>query len=73
MIFVAILKMISTCHPTKAGNNATLKKCIDYALNSKKTQNGYYTGALNCNLETAFNDMIQTKQFYGKDSSNKKK
>lgn len=72
MIFVAILKMISTCHPTKAGNNATLKKCIDYALNPKKTQNGYYTGALNCNLETALNDMIQTKQFYGKDSNNKK-
>lgn len=33
---MAILKMISTCHPTKAGNNATLKKCINYALNPKK-------------------------------------
>ena len=69
---MAILKMISTCHPTKAGNNVTLGKCIDYALNLKKTQNGLYTGATNCNKNTALNDMVQTKQFYGKDSSDKK-
>lgn len=69
---MAILKMISTCHPTKAGNNVTLRKCIDYALNPKKTQNGLYTGATNCNKNTALNDMVQTKQFYGKDSSDKK-
>lgn len=69
---MAILKMISTCHPTKAGNNVTLGKCIDYALNPKKTQNGLYTGATSCNKNTALNDMVQTKQFYGKDSSDKK-
>ncbi len=69
---MAILKMISTCHPTKKGNNATLGKCIDYALNPKKTQAGYYTGSLNCSLDSALNDMVTTKQFYGKDDSDKK-
>ena len=68
---MAILKMISTCHPTKAGNNATLKKCINYALNPKKTQNGLFTGASNCSTNSALEDMIRTKQFYGKDSSDK--
>ena len=69
---VAILKMITTYHPTKAGNNATLKKGVDYILNPKKTQNGLYTGALNCSVGTALDDMVRTKQFYGKDSSNPK-
>lgn len=68
---MAILKMISTCHPTKVGNNATLKKCINYALNPKKTQNGLFTGASNCSTNSALEDMIRTKQFYGKDSSDK--
>lgn len=64
--------MITPYHPTKAGNNATLKKGIDYILNQKKTQNGYYTGALNCSTSSALNDMIQTKQFYGKDDNDRK-
>lgn len=64
--------MITTYHPTNAGNHATLKKGINYILNPKKTQNGLYTGALNCSVGTALNDMIQTKQFYGKDSSDRK-
>lgn len=68
---MAILKMITTYHPTKAGNNATLKKGINYILNPKKTQNGLYTGALNCSVDSALNDMIETKKFYGKDSNEK--
>ena len=39
---------------------------IDYILNPRKTKNGLLTGSLNCDKDNVFQDMMDTKEFYGK-------
>lgn len=73
---MAVTKMIGAIHPPKSskggGRYKVLKNTINYILNPKKTENGKYTGSLNCNLDTALRDMIETKEYYGKTSDSPK-
>ncbi|MCM1494712.1 MAG: relaxase/mobilization nuclease domain-containing protein [Bacteroides sp.] len=42
-----------------------LKNEIDSILDSEKTRNGLLTGTLNCDVDTAFQTMVNTKKTYG--------
>lgn len=67
---MAITKFIGAIHPPKSGGRYRgLRNTIDYILHPEKTVGGLYTGAINCFPETAADDMIRTKEFYGKTSS----
>ena len=44
----------------------SLHNVIDYAKSDYKTEKQYYVSSLNCGVETAFEEMIQTKQGYKK-------
>jgi Relaxase/Mobilisation nuclease domain. len=50
----------------KTSSSKHLKNAIDYILKPQKTQNGELVGAGNCNLYTAYEDMMDTKKFYNK-------
>lgn len=43
-----------------------LKSAIDYIFNPEKTQNGILCGAVNCDMEHAFSQMLSTKARWGK-------
>lgn len=67
---MAITKIIGAIHPPKSGNkHASMKRAIDYVLNPKKTDSGRLTGSHNCFTFTALDEMISTKQLYGKDGN----
>lgn len=44
-----------------------LHKTIEYAKLDFKTENQFYVTGINCDAETAFKDMIQTKKHFGKE------
>ena len=48
--------------------NVHLKNAIDYIFKPAKTKGGLLTGAINCNLATAYDDMMNTKKRFGKES-----
>lgn len=43
-----------------------LKQAIDYIMNPEKTQEGRFVGGINCQPDTAFEQMKQTKRAFGK-------
>lgn len=43
-----------------------LKQALDYVMNPEKTQNGRLIGGMNCQPETAFKQMMDTKKEFGK-------
>lgn len=43
-----------------------LRRSIEYILKDEKTNDGLYTGAVNCRKNHALKDMLSTKTFYGK-------
>lgn len=43
-----------------------LKASLDYIMNPEKTQNGRLIGSLNCQVDTAFEQMKETKRQFGK-------
>ena len=43
-----------------------LKRALDYIMNLEKTQNGRLVGGVNCQPESAFSQMMNTKQQFGK-------
>lgn len=43
-----------------------LKQSLDYVTNPEKTQNGRLVGGMNCQLDTAFKQMMDTKKDFGK-------
>lgn len=66
---MAITKIIGAIHPPKSGGRyRILKNAIDYVLKPSKTEGGLYTGAINCMTDSALQDMINTKNYYGKTS-----
>lgn len=66
---MAILKMINPpIHPGKgSGTYKHLENAIHYAINPKKTKGGLYTGSINCFCQSALEEMITTKKYYGKE------
>lgn len=63
---MAISKILYIGTPQKGGKQQCLKNAINYVLNPLKTDNGRYTGAVNCITETALKDMTGTKEVAGK-------
>lgn len=43
-----------------------LKQSLDYVMNPEKTQNGRLVGGMNCQLDAAFKQMMDTKKDFGK-------
>ena len=43
-----------------------LRRSIEYILKDEKTNDGLYTGAVNCRKDQALKDMLSTKSFFGK-------
>ena len=43
-----------------------LKKSLDYVMNPEKTQDGRLVGAINCQVDSAFEQMKATKRKFGK-------
>lgn len=43
-----------------------LKQALEYVMNPEKTQNGRLIGGMNCQPETAFKQMMDTKKEFGK-------
>lgn len=62
---MAITKMLNI-KAGKYGNYEHLRNAIPYATNPDKTSQGYFTGACNCLPETAFQQMIFTKEKFDK-------
>ena len=62
---MAISKILHM-NPYKNSEGLHLKQGIKYILNESKTEQGLYTGAVNCSLESAYEDMRSTKELYGK-------
>ena len=55
---MAITKIIGSIHaPSKGGKYQVLKNTIDYILNPAKTEQGKYTGAINCLVDNALSEM----------------
>lgn len=68
---MAISKIIGHINPPKSGwRYKVLQNVINYILNPKKTSGGILTGSVNCSLNNALHDIIATKEYYGKTSSN---
>ena len=43
-----------------------LKRALDYVMNPEKTQGGRLVGAINCQADMAFEQMMDTKKQFGK-------
>lgn len=43
-----------------------LKRALDYVMNPEKTQRGRLVGAINCQADMAFEQMMDTKKQFGK-------
>lgn len=66
---MAITKIVGAVHTSKSpAKHIGMKKLIDYILDPEKTENGRYTGSLNCSAQTALKEMIATTRHFGKDS-----
>lgn len=63
---MAITKIKYINPPDKGAASAHLHNAIDYILNPKKTENGLFTGSLNCDKNHAFEAMMATKEFFHK-------
>ena len=44
-----------------------LKDVLDYATNSDKTEKQYYTTGINCEVESAYEEMMDTKMYFQKE------
>lgn len=48
--------------------NKTLKDIIDYANNKDKTENQYYITGINCNVDSAYEEMKYVKKIFDKEN-----
>ena len=64
---MAITKLMHMKESSLKSASIHLKNCIKYIENEDKTEHGMYIAANNCHLETAFEEMIETKKYYGKE------
>ena len=63
---MAISKIL---HMKDSGNSfhaRHLKRALDYVMNPEKTQGGRLVGAINCQTDMAFEQMMDTKKQFGK-------
>ena len=69
---MATLKMIGCCHPTKKGKYTSLKNCLNYITDERKTLDKKLILSQNCTTDNTFQDFIDTKKFYGHISDSEK-
>lgn len=62
---MAISKILHM-NPYKKSMHLHLRQGLQYITKPEKTENGFYTGAVNCTVENAYSSMISTKEMYGK-------
>ena len=63
---MAISKIL---HMKDSGNSfhaRHLKRALDYVMNPEKTQGGRLVGAIDCQADMAFEQMMDTKKQFGK-------
>lgn len=68
---MAISKIL---HMKDSGNSfhaRHLKRALDYVMNPEKTQGGRLVGAINCQADMAFEQMMDTKKKFGKQTSDR--
>lgn len=63
---MAITKILHLKEAGKATPSKHLKQAITYICNPEKTQNGNLIGALNCQPDYAYQQMLDTKKSYNK-------
>lgn len=66
---MAITKLMHMKESSLKSASIHLKNCIKYIENEDKTEHGMYIAANNCHLETAFEEMIETKNTMEKRTS----
>lgn len=70
---MAITKIIGSIHaPSKGGKYQVLKNTIDYILNPVKTEQGKYTGAVNCLADNALSEMKRNFKYWHKEPKNQR-
>lgn len=63
---MAISKILNMKDCRRAFHGKHLKRSLDYVMNPEKTQYGRLVGAINCQAESAFEQMKETKRKFGK-------
>lgn len=56
----------------KNSDKTSLETVIDYAMNREKTESVCFETAINCELEHAYRDMVNTKSRWGKETRKRK-
>lgn len=70
---MAVTKIIGSIHaPSKGGKYQILKNTIDYILNPVKTEQGKYTGAINCLVDNALSEMKRNFKYWHKEPKNQR-
>lgn len=70
---MAITKIIGSIHaPSKGRKYQVLKNTIDYILNPMKTEQGKYTGAVNCLVDNALSEMKRNFRYWHKEPKNQR-
>ena len=63
---MAISKILHMKDTGSSFHGRHLKRALDYVMNPEKTQDGRLTGGINCQPDTAFEQMKETKRKFGK-------
>ncbi len=63
---MAITKLMHINAPKKGVASVHLKNALEYICNEIKTDNGNLVGSINCLPDFSFEQMIQTKEMFGK-------
>ncbi len=63
---MAICKLLNIKSTKDNPQHRRLGKAINYILNPHKTHEGILTGAVHCDAHSAYEQMVKTKEYYGK-------
>ena len=65
-ILVIHKRLDKALHYVQNKEKTSLSDAIDYALNRDKTERSVFETGINCDTETAYQDMMATKERWGK-------
>lgn len=65
---MAITKLMHMNTASGHEGSVHLKNSINYIMNENKTEHGRYIGSQNCHAENAYQEMLETKKFYRKET-----
>lgn len=63
---MAITKIFCMKESTTSGKGRHLKSAIEYITNKEKTQNGRFVSSINCQVDTAYEQMLETKSKFNR-------